>query len=113
MLDALAMATTPTWARIERMMSDRGIASTADLARLSGVQEQTLYKLRNGSSVAPSARTAGRLADALGCSVTWLLTGAADWQEMSEDDRRLIQAFRAMSPEERAAWLRLLEARAP
>jgi len=58
--------------RLDRMMGKRGWGP-GELAYQSGVNYETLYKLRSGQRPRMSAELVGKLAHALGCSVDYLL----------------------------------------
>lgn len=61
---------------------DRCKLSVLELANISGIKEPTLYAYINGKS-APNSRNRWLLADALGCSIDWLL---ADHSHLEEDE---------------------------
>lgn len=57
-----------------RVRVARGERAKAALARALGVDTKTVYRWEHGTSV-PEAQMIAPLADALGVSVRWLLTG--------------------------------------
>ena len=93
-----------------------GIATPAEFADKLGVSRQTGYKWYSGQSPNIAAKDLFKVADALDCNPRWLLTGlgpkAAAFRPRSENELRIINAYR-VSPEERRAivdaWLQVEE----
>lgn len=62
--------------RIVEEIQHKGIKSIRELERLAGLSNGTIKSIRNGSM--PSSDRLARIADVLGVSVNYLLTGKPD-----------------------------------
>lgn len=61
---------------VRRLLHEHGVTETEVAARI-GHDPNTMYRICNGRRM-PSAYTAKRIADAIGCSVDELLEGVAE-----------------------------------
>lgn len=59
--------------RLQRAMTEAGITTQSDLARLSGVNQSIISKILAGKN--ETSKYSGRLAAALGVSADWLING--------------------------------------
>lgn len=109
------------WARVQRRMSQPGLAAAA------GVRQGTIGNLESGLRKKP--RELLSIAAALGASPTWLETGKGEWDalaasaanatrsgtlfdELSDDERRLLENFRAMLDDDQKQFSEEISARA-
>lgn len=63
--------------RIDRVSTEKGVV-VADLARKANISRQSIYKILDNKVKDPGGATMLRLADALGVSVRWLISGEGD-----------------------------------
>lgn len=99
--------------RINRLMDARGIGP-GDLAYLSGVAYDTIYKIRASERPRTSGEILGKLALALGCSVDYLLGLTSNPAPYSSDAlpdiAELAVAVLSLSPSRRQELLLIAEA---
>jgi len=76
--------------KVERLLAQRGMSAAA-LARLAGVGQDVISRLRHLDGYEPLASKAVRIARALGVPAEWLFDDEADWPppEQPEADPRL------------------------
>lgn len=78
--------------------------SQAHLASLVGISQSTLCELELGESKMPSATVLHSLADKLGVSPTWILTGKeGEIDTLSDQESTLIATLRGLSAEQQRA----------
>lgn len=75
--DRIPHMTETMQARIEKLLTDRGI-SIAEAERKSGLNKDTLRKLLRNPDQMPNTRTLSAIAAGLGVTQAWLLTGGGD-----------------------------------
>lgn len=104
--------------RIKDRMQALGF-SQDDLALRVGVSQTAIYKVLNGLTRKP--RFIGEIASALGVSVEWLLKGeeslpaplppnAANEEALSRQEQIILELFRDLTDDQKAAAVRSLEA---
>lgn len=112
-------------ARINQARTAAGLSQAA-LAASIGVDRSTVARWERNNAVVPKVGHLGKIALATGVSLEWLATGrgarAGDGGEVpaiamellaqSENEERLLLAFRSLSAPQRAPMVDLLEARA-
>ena len=79
--------------------------SQTKLADESGISQQMLSKLERG--VASGTTEIVQLARALKVSPRWLESGEEPMEDLTADERRLLEGYRALSPAEKMALLTL------
>src|SRR5665213_1004308 len=94
--------------RLRWLIEVRGVKQV-ELAAEIGVTQAAISNLVTDSSRKPSAPTLMKLATALKCNPTWVLTGEGDpygWAPVTgESQVELLNLFREMSTESKAALM--------
>jgi transcriptional regulator with XRE-family HTH domain len=94
--------------RLRWLIEVRGIKQT-ELAEKIGVTQAAISNIVTDSTRKPSAPTLMKLAAALQCNPTWILTGEGDpygWAPVTSTAHvELLNLYRAMSPDSQAALL--------
>lgn len=114
-------------ARINQARTAAGLSQSA-LAASIGVDRSTVARWERNNAVVPTVGHLGKIALATGVSLEWLATGrgartgdgtsgdppavAMELVAQSENEERLLLAFRSLSAPQRAPMVDLLEARA-
>lgn len=99
--------------RIQSLCKDKGVSGSRMCLDL-GLSKSTLSDMKSGRKNGISTTTANKMADYLGVSVDYLLNGeeqknnAPDELVLTEDEIRILSAFREMSPERQKALAELL-----
>lgn len=88
--------------RLRHAMTETGIISQSDLARLSGVNQSIISKILTGKN--ETSKYSGKLAAALGISADWLINGAGkmpgDYESATEklDVSRIVTVWDENGP---------------
>lgn len=81
--------------RVKQIKKEKGINNDA-LSAASGIPLGTLTKLLSGATEEPKLSSAVALASALGCSLEFLATGAAEPMRLSDNEIAHIEKYRAL-----------------
>jgi len=98
--DGTSACDTASMKNLKRIRQSRGL-SQAQLAEAAGVKQATISRIESGTNN-PSLAVADQIATALKVSTVELFG-------IPELEQRFLEAFRAATPERRAALLTLLE----
>lgn len=99
--------------RIDELLTERGI-SGAKMSSDLGMSRSFMTELRKGRAKSVKLETAQKIADYFGVSVHYLTgeeeqkNNAPDELVLTEDEIRILSAFREMSPERQKALADLL-----
>jgi transcriptional regulator with XRE-family HTH domain len=93
-----------------RNFRERAGLSQKELARRAGVTQQAISSWEAGTRTDIGGRNLIKTAEALGVEPNTLLTGPLPDETLSEEDRTVLKAFRALDIEQKAVALRLLRA---
>lgn len=104
--------------RIKHCREQRSLSGEV-LARMVGVAQSTISKLETGETLFPSGEYLFPLADALGVSARWLVTGtepigaqdAPQNAQLPEDLQRLVGHLQTLEQSRLDAWFTLLGVR--
>lgn len=94
--------------RIDRTLEPKKI-KRQDMCRLLGIPSNTLstWKTKNSD---PHVNTIFAIADYLGVSVRWLVTGEEDGDGgLTADERWILETWRGLSPDQRGTVRAMLE----
>ena len=83
------------WKNARSLMDERGLRQ-ADVARGVGVPKATVFHWIDRDTI-PKADCAVKIADLLGTTVRYLVTGTRQENELSPLEKRLIEACRGLS----------------
>lgn len=103
--------------RIEAIASECGLPSNSALAQHLGITYETLRKWRSGSS-APNRSRLKKISELLGVDPARLMfgiereAGAKPEDELSEEESRVLAAFRTLPTRERMDFLAQIEEKA-
>ena len=97
------------WGRVRQRMMDLGL-SMRDLSRLSGLPYGSIYRQINGNIVPAKHEHLESMANVLGCSVDFLLTGEkkAD-NTLSPDLMELVTHFKVLDDEQKKTVIALID----
>jgi len=97
--------------RIDKKLAEIGMYRTA-LTDIVGRAQNTLNNWASRDT-SPPADVALKIADVLGCSVRWLITGELDKaEEFSQEERNIINRYRNLDRQGKFEVKALLEAKA-
>lgn len=98
-------------ARIEALMKDQGFNPTTLSKKATGGRSTELIRnwqraVKDGKNVSARLESVALVAHALGVSDVWLSTGQGSKEAITDEERDLLAAYRAIRPDRRTGHLR-------